>query len=372
MRKICYFITDLAQGGAQTLLLDIIDSADDIEFTICHFGMDDTLQEKFSAKGCRVESLRISSRFQFPLLIWRASDFFHRNKFNIVHAHLIHAIVVGRIVGQIVDIPNLVTTHHNVPDNYPHFEYRLEELTRPLDTATVTVSKGVQNSLETGSSTTNQDIYNIPNGLDVNEFNQQVAEADVDQIRDKFQIEEDALTFLNIARYVPEKRQEDLIIAMEEILEEGMECHLMIVGWGDLEGELRQKVISRGLEDNVHITGHVPTVQEYYKCADVFVLPSIREGLPMTLIEAMAAELPIIGTRIPGVDEVVRDGENGYLVTPESPSELGKAMRKMGDEQRRTEFSQSSFEIAKNEFSIDTNINAYKELYEMILEGDSL
>jgi glycosyltransferase involved in cell wall biosynthesis len=103
-------------------------------------------------------------------------------------------------------------------------------------------------------------------------------------------------------------------------------------------------------------------VAEYYALADVFVSSSVREGLPIVLLEAMAAELPIIATDIPGVEEVLDTG-TGEFVGTHAPSELAEAMIRLGSDKRRISIGKAGYETAIDKFSIQRTVNEHIELY---------
>jgi glycosyltransferase involved in cell wall biosynthesis len=155
---------------------------------------------------------------------------------------------------------------------------------------------------------------------------------------------------------------------MDHVVDDAPDTHLFIVGWGELESELRTEVETRGLGDKVTVTGKVPTVHEYYALSDVFVSSSILEGMPIAHLEAMTAELPIVATDIPGVREVVTDGENGYLVSPGDPEMFARAMIDCLPPDRRNQFSRASYSRAAADFSIDRTVDAHLSLYRELLE----
>lgn len=198
----------------------------------------------------------------------------------------------------------------------------------------------------------------ILNGIDVNSFNATVKNADPTPYS--------GLGFLTVGRYSSEKAQLDLIRAMSDVTDELPDVELRIVGYGPLEEKLNSAVKRRGLENHVTVTGYRETVDRDLAGADVFVLPSLAEGLPISLIEAMAAGLPVVATDIPGINELVVANETGILVPPRSPEELAAAMISMQDEHRRSTFGQNGFEHAARHFGIDDTAARHIQLYHHI------
>jgi glycosyltransferase involved in cell wall biosynthesis len=204
----------------------------------------------------------------------------------------------------------------------------------------------------------------IHNGIDVREFSRAVTESDAEAVRAEDNIGHADTVFLNVGRYVDEKRQEDLIDAMASITETHQTARLFIIGGrgGGPEG-LRERVSELEIETNVFVTGRVEEIHPYYAAADVFALASTHEGLPITILEAMAAEQAIVATDIPGVREVIIDDETGLLVTPQKPAELATAMIRLIDKDLRQRLARAGHERVISEFSIEATTEAYEDLY---------
>lgn len=371
--QVCYLINQLAPGGAPTLLLNIVENTDDedISYTVCYIEGDDNLVEELRAAGADV--VDFGANFKFDLrALYRMTNFFRSQDFDMLHAHLPYSQTLGRLFARLGGVDIVISTQHNVPDNYHPITKILERITRRFDARTIAVSEGVERAF-TGESAKyrpgqHRQWCTIYNGIDVSSFNEAVKRANPEKVRKRWNVDAD-LIYLNISRYVPPKSQTDLVAAMDHVIDDAPDAHLFIVGWGELESELRTEVETRGLGEKVTITGKVPTVHEYYALSDIFVSSSIFEGMPIAHLEAMAAELPIVATEIPGVREVVTDGENGYLVSPGNPEMLAGAMIDCLPPDRRNQFSQASYSRAAGDFSIEQTVDAHLSLYRELLEN---
>jgi colanic acid/amylovoran biosynthesis glycosyltransferase len=133
---------------------------------------------------------------------------------------------------------------------------------------------------------------------------------------------------LNVGRLAPVKGQGLLIDAIGRLRDEGIDVHCRIVGDGPEQAALERRIGELGLHDSVELTGAVgqDRIRERYEQADIFCLPSFREGLPFVLIEALSMELAVVATRIMGVPELVNEGESGVLVTPGRVDQLADAL----------------------------------------------
>jgi glycosyltransferase involved in cell wall biosynthesis len=141
------------------------------------------------------------------------------------------------------------------------------------------------------------------------------------------------IRLLSVGRLDPEKGTIYLLQAMSELVAKGkMEIVLNLVGNGAENQSLQYEVKKRRLEKHVHFLGYVshgPHLLSIYRQSTVFVLPSLTEGWPQTLFEAMASGVPIVATKVGGIPYLIRDGENGLLVSPASPGEISHAVERL-------------------------------------------
>jgi glycosyltransferase involved in cell wall biosynthesis len=129
-----------------------------------------------------------------------------------------------------------------------------------------------------------------------------------------------------VARLARPKRIDVLLEAMALVAKAHPSCKCLVVGAGPLEEELRARSIVLGLSASVRFVGHVEDVRPYLAVADLFVLPSEREGLPLSVLEAMAFGVPCIATDVGGNREVIVHGQTGLIIKPEAPEQLAQAI----------------------------------------------
>lgn len=173
---------------------------------------------------------------------------------------------------------------------------------------------------------------------------------------------------LDVGRLVPEKGAPVLVEAVDILRAQGVDVELRLVGAGPLAESLEQDIARRGLSDQISLTGPIgqDELPDLYRWADVFVLPSFQEGLPVVLMEALATELPVVTTSIAGISELVRDGVEGRMVPAGRADRLAAALAelaqdpqarlRMGRRGRATvlgEFTQQSASAAAKDFILD-------------------
>jgi len=366
--KVCFLVNQLSPGGVASLLLDIVAHTDadaDLDYTICYLEADDTHAADFESTGVRVVNFDAEFKFD-PRALWRMARFFRREEFDILHTHFPYTHVLGRVIGRLSGLTTIITTQHSVPENYHPIIGPLERITRPLDTRTVAISEGVEREFtgsahqyEPGRSGQWCTIYN---GVDVAGFNNRVGATDTTALESRYGIEDEPV-FLSVGRYVPLKSQHDTIAAMEHVVQEWPDARLFLVGWGALEDDLTAAAADRGLTANVTLTGRVPhaDIHEWYALADVFVMSSTIEGFGIAGVEAMAAELPVVATDVPGLRDVVTDGRTGLLVPPSAPGQLADAMVRAVT---TTEpYGVAGYERAAATFDIRRTTSSYLHLY---------
>lgn len=363
--RVFHLIDTLEIGGAEILLKDIVEaSPQSLDHTVFYRKGDGTLGSELRNVGASVVDLSYRTQYD-PMGITRFAR--QCREASVIHTHLPASMVSGRLAGALSSTP-VISTHHNLPTNYGFPSRFLERATRPLDTETVAVSNGVLSAFHTSD----QEKWSVVhNGVNVEEFHSRVFFPE----RESLMIPNSATagpTFLSVGRCVEQKAQQDMITAMNTVVEQNPNATLLIVGTGPRLEELRQLVEEQGLSNNVFLPGFVDSIEPYYRVADCFVSSSFIEGLPITLLEAMAAELPIVATDIPGVNECVVDGWNGFLVPPASPDELGSRMTEMLDSSFREKFSTNAFEFVKEEFSIERTVEKYQSIYQQSISSSEI
>jgi glycosyltransferase involved in cell wall biosynthesis len=164
-------------------------------------------------------------------------------------------------------------------------------------------------------------------------------------------------------RFIACKAIDVLLNAWSAAVREHPGARLVLLGTGPLAGEMKALADRLGLGETVLFAGHVSNVADYLKAADLFVLPSLQEGMPNTLLEAMACGLPSVATRIGGVVDIVRDGENGLLVDPGDAAGISAAITKLlGDPELSRRISSSALGTIADSYRLDRIVRQYTEL----------
>lgn len=168
----------------------------------------------------------------------------------------------------------------------------------------------------------------------------------VTELRKTLGIPLNALVLLCVGRLSPEKGHSNLIDAVSQ-LREVPAFHLVIVGEGQEHRALARKIEEMGLGRLATLTGHESNLDAYYSMADIFILPSHSEGSPNVLLEAMAAAIPTVATKVGGVPDITTDGRTSLLVPSKNPTAIAKALKRLlNDQQLRQELGEAGVQHA--------------------------
>jgi glycosyltransferase involved in cell wall biosynthesis len=199
-----------------------------------------------------------------------------------------------------------------------------------------------------------------------------VSAEDVESLRNRLGINETERVGLSVGRLSREKAHLDLLSAFKHRHETNPEisCKLIIVGDGPERASLEAAAGSLGYQDQVIFTGEVSNVQTFYALADVFVLPSHSEGSPNVLLEAMAANVPLVATAVGGVPEMVEDNESALLVRPNDPPVLAASIaRVLTDRELAQRLTTNASTLVDGRFTPNNYARSLIEIYREVIDG---
>jgi len=176
------------------------------------------------------------------------------------------------------------------------------------------------------------------------------------------------ITFIGRLDYL--KGVDVLLQALRKLIDSRIPVHLDILGDGPERNKLEMMSQQLGINDAVTFHGAVHGVEPYLQQATMLVLPSLSEGMPNVVLEAMACGLPVIATRVGGIVDIIADGENGLLVDAQRPDQLYDAMKKLfTDRQLADRLGRQALKTIEQQFSIDTIVNRYSALYQALMKS---
>jgi N-acetyl-alpha-D-glucosaminyl L-malate synthase BshA len=289
----------------------------------------------------------------------------YKYKINLIHAHsTIPTGFIAVIVSKIFRIPSFITAHGmdiNNFENNPSIKPLISFSLNNCDKA-IAVSADLAEKMKQFGVNENK-IMVLRNAVDINRFkpiNNKI-------FREKYGISKNEVLIIFVGYLDTFKGVFELINAFCRITKKYQNVKLLIVGGGPKREELGIKVSDLGLSKFIIFTGKVSQemIQEYYQMADIFVLPSHTEGLPLVVVEAMSCGLPVVVSNVGGSPEIVKNGENGFLVSPGNEKDLFTKLEILvSHDELRNEFGKKSLEIINEEFKIEKKAEKLIELYE--------
>ncbi len=291
--------------------------------------------------------------------------------FDVIHAQMLvpDGWAAARM-GADLGVPVLATVHRadvlDVPSRGDGSRRRVAEAVTGVDQI-ASVSDAIRRATET-IATPRRPIAVVPNGADHRVFRPRDPR-EVAAIRAELGVPAEGPVISYVGKLVPRKGVGDLIEAMGRLARTGAGATLLVAGMGEERAGLERRAAELGIADRVRFVGKVPhdTVPLVMCAGDLFVLPSLSEGLPTVVCEAMACGLPVVATAVDGTPEIVRDGETGLLVPPRDPSALAHALgRLVGDPALARAMGRRAHEIAMDTYTWDANAARTEALYEEI------
>lgn len=317
-------------GGPGKGLLQFLRFADRrrFDFLLCNYdragrnGFRSDFLNAAAAQGLVVHRFHQRATID-PLLIAQALRTIRKNRIDIVQTHSYKSNILGCLLKLLYNMPWIAFAHGYTGENNKIALYnRLDLMCYKYADLAVVVSEPLKRLLHSNGVDPRR-IVKLPNAVDRKEL---VAHGDPQQLRrDRF-LPADGAVIAVIGRLSPEKGQLVFLQAFRKIKARMAHATALIVGDGPEKPRLMQYCRDHGLAQNVVFTGHVTNVGNYYRMADLLVIPSYSEGLPNVLLEAMALGVPVIATRVGAVGEVLQ-GMDAAMVPPGDSAALAERMR---------------------------------------------
>lgn len=304
-------------------------------------------------------------------LLKRLREIVDLEKIDVINCHLQRSIAVGVLAARMSRCrPRVVATLHGLESSKSvthSFGNRI--LYRFLDRL-IGVSEAVVSDLQRSNPffPPNQ-IVTVRNGLDLEHMRLDMSRQ---QLRKEILPDQkDSFWFGTLGRLSAVKNQQGMIRAFANVFNEEPRVQLLIAGRGELEGQLKDLAKELGVSERVHFLGFRRDVPQILNALDVFLLPSLREGLPLSLLEAMAAERLVIASRVGGIPEIFNTAEIGCLVEPASVDDLTAAMLSLvrTSDEERMRMGANARARAINAFSAHQMVAGYEEVYADVVEN---
>ncbi len=355
MKKIVHITSDSGLGGGQTHLIDVIKHLDRSKFTVVVI-CDRTGAYVNDFKRYSDNCYQINFKSHLLSIMYSIFKILVKESPDIVHSHLLRACIIGTISAYFARTKKIYSNlHGTVGDdksvsNLKYWAYvGLLRRMQWLGSQFIAVSEDMKQKL-IAQGIDGGKIFVIYNGVDANRF--------------KYSTKEDIeipIKLVFVGRLALQKGVVYLIEALKAL--NPAHFTLTIVGDGILSDEVKAKVVAYELS-NVTFLGFIKDVQPILSEHDVFVAPSLWEGLPISFIEAMSMSMPVIATTVGGIPELIIDGKGGYLCEPANPKALADAITKLVNEpEQLIAFGKFNRQRVEEYFTVEKCINEIEALY---------
>jgi glycosyltransferase involved in cell wall biosynthesis len=366
--SILFLGTQIATGGAQKVLLDQARWFHEHghKVTVAFFYDRDGFHKKWQdSSPFPIINLSAFQKGQGKLQnglsilrgLWNLWKLLRREKFDVIETFTHDSNMLALPLAWMARVPVRIATHHGIVAGIPHWRENLHAwmINNNIAQRIVAVSEMTRQKLLEEGIKANR-IVVIQNGI----APVPLEGVNKSEVRKEAGMGEDDLVLLAVGRLVYSKAHRVLIAAMPVVLQKFPNAKVGICGDGVLRADLEAQIQSLGLSDSVKLLGESDHVAKFLASADVFVLPSLWEGLSIALLEAMSAGLPIISTKVEGVTEVIVEGGNGLLVPIENTDALADAIiRLLADPQLRRKMGAAAKAQVLDFYTVDRMCEQY-------------
>ncbi len=322
--RVLHVIKGLGRGGAERLLEHAQRQVDRERFRL-HFAYflehKGALAETLRDLGGDVSLLRASGPGGMALAAGRLTRLVRERRIDLIHAHLPLSATVARLAGHRARVP-VVYTEHNLHERHHPMSRWANRATWKMQRQVIAVSSAVAQSIDRHLGD-RVPVRVVPNGVPVGELGADPAAAQ--SFRARLDIASDAPVVGQIAVFRPEKRLGLWLETAALVRQSLPECRFVLVGDGPERERLERRAHELGLDGAVHFTGLLDDVRPALWAFDVMLVSSKFEGLPLVVLEAMAASVPVVATAVGGIPEAIENGNSGILIEQPDAEALSRA-----------------------------------------------
>jgi glycosyltransferase involved in cell wall biosynthesis len=385
MIKILYIDTHYIYAGGQNHLIRLIDGLDKTKYfpmVLCAIENKKFIQEleqrniKFfpiKTKNLITENKILKAILQTPnflYLVFKTISIVKKEKIDILQANLFYSALFSLIAAKLCKKPFLWTLH--TLDEVFKYKIFIKFLSEFSDSTITICNNYTEIAKKEGINVSKfQTIYD---GIKAKEIISNIGE-----LRINNQLIKKPIVAMIGRIDTEQKRQQDFIEAAEIVLKEIPEVYFLIVGGTSNPYEEKQKkeleslIKKKRISHRVLLTGFISNLEEILASIDIFVLPSVKEGVPAAILEAMVAKKPVIASNVGGIPEVVIDGETGFLVEPKNPKVIAeKIIFLLKNPEKAKEMGESGYQRIKNYFTLEKMAREHEKLYEELIKNQKL
>jgi L-malate glycosyltransferase len=367
--NILFVLPQLSTGGTERVVLELARHLDKSKFRVyAAYFFGGALEDELG-KVCR-GIFHVPKKPGFDAgAMWQLAKIIREKEIHLVNAHHYMPFFYSYLGSRVLNTKRLVYTEHSVAEveliTGVH-KHIFNALLRG-DTLTVGVSEEISAAFRDKFPSKFKKIVSIPNGIDVDQFSNG---GNTEDIKARWGFSPQHAVIGNVANFRKVKNHACLIDAFHILNQRLPDTRLVLVGTGfpgdaeNTEEACRQLIRSHGLESKVIFAGYTEDIPGILKGFDVFCLPSFSEGLPVSILEAMAAKVPVVGSSVRGIREVVFHNETGLLFPTDDSDALADSLeRLLSDSDLRCKLLQNAFDRVNRHHALGAWVSQYQELF---------
>jgi len=363
--RVAFLAHAFAVGGAEEMVLNLVRRLPPrFEPVVCCIHAPGPLGEEIRATGVPFRVLGLTPGLGRPFDVLAVRDYLREAAPQIVHPFLLTASLYGRFAAMLAGVPIVLGTEVNVYASKNKWHAVAERLLMWRTDVVIASAESVRDYYIRQVHASPAKVEVIYNAVDWSMLDETVPRA---EMRQSLGVPEDAMVACIIARLTEQKAHRYLFEALAGTPALAS-MHLLVIGDGDLREALLAQVREAGLDRRVHFLGPRRDLGNLLAASDIFVMPSLWEGLPLSMLLALGRGLGVVATRVAGIPEVVKDGETGLLVEPADANGLGVALVRLAtDPALRARLGAAARGFVRPRFGVEAYIESVSALYDRLL-----
>lgn len=364
--RVLHVINSMRVGGAEKLIYDMFEeyNKEKFQFELCCLRQIGPLARKLEREGHKAHCVNIRHNLDFPV-VFKLARLMRKERIDVVHTHLALSDFYGRCAAALAGTPVLISTCHNFEDWRRHRLYNLiDRWTAAFADRITAVCNGVAQDIIEKAKISEAKILVIHNGVIVTKF------SDKDKsgaMREIIGTPRETPVVGSIGRLAEQKGFSDFLLMAGEILREGQSVAFVLVGDGPLRETLEAQAADLGIHKHVRFLGIREDIEALLAGMDIYVNSSRWEGLPVTILEAMAAEKPVVSYEVGGVPEAIEHEVCGILCSAGDYRSLARAVSNLlKNKEKAKRLGELAKERVTELFSLEHMTREFESLYESV------
>lgn len=372
--KVLHVIDHLGFGGAQTFLFDLVleqRRSGSVDPVVCCLTEPTSLSHQFSSLNVPLYHLDAGRHNLLDIagIPYSLLRLMRKQRCDLVHTHLFVSGVFGRLAAMMVRVPTVVQEQRNETKVVSGFRRWIDHVLGNRTAVVICVSQTTKDFNVQAKGIDPARILVIPNSINPERLSADAVRGQRQRMLDAFELSSVDPIVIGIGRLEKQKRFDIFLQTAKLVSDQMPNVGFLIVGDGSQRKELESLAAKLGLYPSVRFTGARSDVPTLLGISDVFLLTSDFEGLPLTLLEALAMQVPVVATHVDGTSEVLGRGLGGILIPPRDPVAAADAvMALLHDEERRRITGREGRRLVEHVYSISLVNQQVEEAYRSVLQ----